>query len=234
MSKLLNTVLLAILLVFSFGVVSATFSDSLNIGIEENIPQCDFEDWSCVLTECNNGIQTWICTPSNPNADCSIDSRPSNHGEQVSCNIQQNPPSGGGGGGSSGGGGGGGGGSSRSSGGGGGATVTNTDTSTSSGSDSCTESWVCGEWSNVKESCGTRECKDANNCGTELLKPATSEECPFISFTWITAAVSGVTDFAKSGRGSTVVIIFALLLAGIIIFMVRKYKTKNKDKQSKK
>jgi len=45
----------------------------------------------------------------------------------------------------------------------------------------CTESWSCGDWSDVVNSCGTRTCTDANACGTEVSKPITSDTCPIIT-----------------------------------------------------
>lgn len=46
------------------------------------------------------------------------------------------------------------------------------------GSETCTESWTCGEWSDSSNSCGTRTCSDSNHCGTTGSKPAESAACP--------------------------------------------------------
>ncbi|MFH0874042.1 MAG: family 16 glycoside hydrolase [Candidatus Komeilibacteria bacterium] len=44
-------------------------------------------------------------------------------------------------------------------------------------SSSCTENWGCSDWSACVNSLQTRTCVDANSCGTETTKPATSQAC---------------------------------------------------------
>ncbi|GAI76589.1 unnamed protein product, partial [marine sediment metagenome] len=41
----------------------------------------------------------------------------------------------------------------------------------------CKEKWECLEWSGCIDGTQTRNCVDKNNCGTEISKPAESEEC---------------------------------------------------------
>ncbi len=41
----------------------------------------------------------------------------------------------------------------------------------------CTESWSCSEWSECINRTQTRTCTDINNCGTEINKPAESQDC---------------------------------------------------------
>ncbi len=41
----------------------------------------------------------------------------------------------------------------------------------------CVENWSCSEWSRCVDGKQTRECTDANSCGTEILKPTTTQDC---------------------------------------------------------
>lgn len=41
----------------------------------------------------------------------------------------------------------------------------------------CAESWSCEDWSKCKDGQETRVCSDANNCGTSVRKPPTTQKC---------------------------------------------------------
>jgi len=61
---------------------------------------------------------------------------------------------------------------------------------------SCTERWVCDSWSNYDETgYRSRDCRDLNNCGTELNKPKESEYCQYIEY----GCSNGVKDQNEIG-----------------------------------
>ncbi|MHA2328515.1 MAG: hypothetical protein ACXACR_08340 [Candidatus Hodarchaeales archaeon] len=184
---------------------------------------CD-EDWSgSTWSQCINKQQTFICFDKN---SCGTeDLRPALCGEVRECGEDDNteqPPSNGGGGS----GGGNGGGSNGGSGGGGSKVFLSNNSEIKD--TVCIENWVCEEWSNSDQSCGTRICGDKNQCGTTLLKPATSKACPDLGFAWITAAViGGITSFATTGGGIILIFIILIIVAGILI-MINMYKNRTK------
>lgn len=68
----------------------------------------------------------------------------------------------------------------------------------------CEESWQCGEWGECIDGEQTRICTELSQCGTTLDRPAIVQECnneTQTSTNFLTGAVTGVTEFAKSGAG---------------------------------
>ncbi|MFA5060694.1 MAG: hypothetical protein WC494_00045 [Candidatus Pacearchaeota archaeon] len=225
--KKLNAIFL-FLLVLSIGFVySATTSGSFSL--EENEDgaivigesECS-PNWECVLTECIDGFQTYICYDRN---QCGTTAFPSNHGEIVSCPVEPednggmiNPSNSGSGGGS------------KITSSGSGAIITSNSSSTG---EDCVENWVCLNWSNQEEECGVRGCTDLNSCGTGGSKPEVIRECESKGFfSFITGGVIG----AFGSFGWWVLILFLVLI--VAFFIVSKKKKKDntfvKKKTSKK
>ena len=234
MDKHKNFVLfLAFLLVLSLSLVfvtGATYKGSLDVdngdgGSVSIGPGACASDWSCTLSECVEGQQTWFCTDLN---HCSGATPPSNHGESQACTENT-------GGGSSGGSGGGGGGSSGGSSGGGGgslAPLTNTETSNSG---VCVESWVCSDWSNLENSCGERTCEDANACGTENLKPVTRNSCSGGFFSSIISFITGGVISSGDGdggfgAGALALIVIILIAVGVVVYITKTKATSGFNK----
>jgi hypothetical protein len=157
------------------------------------------ESWTAFWSTCNNGIQTYVCTDSN---NCNTtDMKPALCGTTQVCTVPQTSTGGGGGGG--------GGGSSGS-----GASSTTSTTSTNSSRNTCIENWNCTSWSDFNNNCGTRTCNDKNNCGTTLLKPATTKACS----NGITGGVIGaITNFAKTPAGIVSITFVVVVLLVVII-----------------
>jgi len=61
-------------------------------------------------------------------------------------------------------------------------------------SDGCIESWTCSDWSDCIDGTQTRTCTDANNCGTELEKPSTTQECQSCVESWLCSDWSDCVD----------------------------------------
>jgi len=196
----------------------------LSIDINEaggivGVPFCQ-EDWSgSNWGSCTNNQQTFICFDKNTCG--SIDLRPALCGEIRACDVEDTSTtettttsSGGGSGGSGGSGSG-----SFGSFSGEGANFN----PTSLGDEFCQESWACEDWSKSDKSCGTRTCQDKNNCGTELLKPVTSQECSSTGFTGVMATVlDGVTSLATGERKGLTVILLIISVAMIAVYMKKK------------
>lgn len=245
MLKTKNILLMIFIIITMFSlfflISAADYHDSIPVTTDGggNIiidPSCQ-EDWSgSTWGACVNSKQTFICFDKNDchtydlipeqcgytrechycgDGTCNSDETCSSCSDD--CGACAPAPSGG----SSGGGGGGGGGS----GGGGSGTKTSTtggssvDLSSSTGQ-TCTESWVCDEWSDSKDECGVRTCTDSNNCGTIELKPETERECSLTAkFFGITGAVIG---FVKSPSGIGLIVAVVLIVAGLGVMGLRK------------
>jgi len=210
--------LLAIMLVSIISPVSAaTYHGSFNVDVGSGsiiIGNTCEENWSGFWSECQNSIQTFVCFESN---QCGTETlKPSQCGEIRTCSNTTIPPINNGDGGSGGGGGGGSGGGSGS-----GITILSTG---NGNNETCAEKWICNEWSNKEQECGERTCQDINNCGTEELKPKVDLKCEGEFSSGITGAViDGVTGFAKSKIGASILII--IIIAGAFI-LISKQKSK--------
>ncbi len=101
----------------------------------------------------------------------------------------------------------------------------------------CYEEWQCDNWSACINEKQTRMCTDLNYCGTSNYKPITSRDCSIEETeettlkkeeqnlsSRITSAVTGLSDFAKSGTG--IIIFISLIGVLTIFFAVRRYKLK--------
>ncbi len=89
----------------------------------------------------------------------------------------------------------------------------------------CEENWQCGEWSECVNNEQTRTCTDLSRCGTTVNKPIQSQECnnETSSTNLLTAAVTGITNFAKSPAGTaTIIATLTVLIAGASIVIVKK------------
>ncbi len=47
----------------------------------------------------------------------------------------------------------------------------------SAGAGACAENWNCTNWTNLADECGTKNCVDLNNCGTNFTKPDEEISC---------------------------------------------------------
>jgi hypothetical protein len=131
--------------------------------------------------------------------------------------------------------------SSSSSGGGGGSS-----SSSSGGGSICTTQWTCSEWSTCSaEGSQTRTCSYPSNfCSPYGAKPTEVQDCtpivpsgnitieekpkPTSGTGFLTGAVTGVGNFAKSGIGMGIIAGFLIIGGSVIFFAVKK---KKKDKK---
>jgi hypothetical protein len=144
---------------------------------------------------------------------------------------------------------GGGGGSS----GGGSSGVSNSDSSTTSGNEekettgtenvtiegnetTCVENWDCSDWFECFNGKQKRTCVDLNDCGTENNKPATVQDCivPGEEVVYEEKNQEGsqlfTGRFLESPAGITTMVLSGLvLLAIIILYMIRRKKSANKE-----
>jgi hypothetical protein len=107
----------------------------------------------------------------------------------------------------------------------------------SSSKSSCTENWVCGNWSDCDGETQTRNCVDANKCKTLTLKPAETRTCVLDTnsdgivdspasdkgfFSFLTGAVIGA-----AGKAITWIILALLILLGLAYWFIAGKKKKN-------
>ncbi len=106
--------------------------------------------------------------------------------------------------------------------------------SSPSSSSACTEAWKCSEWSEcASPGTQTRVCIDTNACGTTKSKPAESQDCKLTeqttSTSFLTGAVTGISNFVKSGEGiATLLVLLTTVVVAIAITSMRKKKLLNK------
>ena len=101
----------------------------------------------------------------------------------------------------------------------------------------CYEEWQCGNWGECINERQTRTCEDLEQCSTIINKPAEFRACSveekegqnlttpaqtssFINL--LTGAVTGVTQFVKSGTGT--IMLFILIIVGLatLTILLRK------------
>jgi hypothetical protein len=114
-------------------------------------------------------------------------------------------------------------------------TTNTTDTATiqaiTTSSSSCTERWLCTDWSSCSNDVQTRACEDVNKCSTDLSKPMESQPCNILESQNTAASEPGLT-----GPGVTGFIIanpaatggLALAAVGIVYFGLRMRAGKKK------
>jgi hypothetical protein len=91
----------------------------------------------------------------------------------------------------------------------------------------CSEDWQCSEWSDCENGIQTRTCTDLSQCGTEINKPSTEQQCETTSSTNLfTGAVIGISEFAQSPAGIATFIIIGLFVVGGVTFLAIKGKFK--------
>jgi hypothetical protein len=120
------------------------------------------------------------------------------------------------------------------------------------GSSYCATKWTCSEWGACYGNVQTRTCSyPANFCTPEVSKPAIMQSCtspvaentnanantneetnkPVTTQTgFLTGAVTGITDFAKTGAGTAVIISVLLIGGTVTFFSVRRGIAKKKKK----
>ena len=236
------------LLALSFlnlGIVSAaSYQGSFNVNVQGGSivigsGGCE-EDWSSsTWSSCSNNQQTFICIDKNQCGTVRL--KPSQCGDTRACSSSicgnsivetgescddGNTVSGDGcsssctteGGGGGGGGGGGSGSSSSGSNNGGVIPL-------SLPQETCIEKWQCDVWSNEENECGSRECRDINNCGTEELKPLTTKTCSEKGWgAGITGnIIGGIANFAKSKAGAGLIFIAVVVVAAMVIMNKKKF-----------
>ncbi|MBU0893811.1 MAG: hypothetical protein KKF48_03565 [Nanoarchaeota archaeon] len=205
-------------------VSSASYHGNFNVDVGTgsiiiNPDTCE-EDWSSSFwSSCVNNEQTFICIQSNTNCN-------SEYLKPANCDITRDCDASDSSGSSSGGSSSGGGRSSSSSSGSGSNnnfTILSSET-TANGEEKtdCTERWACQTWSNSKDLCGTRTCRDINECGTQDLRPEISRECGSVGFAGITGAVTGITNFAKSGVGIGFIFMILIVILFVLISVSKK------------
>jgi hypothetical protein len=97
----------------------------------------------------------------------------------------------------------------------------------------CDENWQCGSWSECVDGAQTRTCTDSEQCGTTINKPITSSTCSVEGETqlkqttsfgnFLTGAVTGIGNFAKTGGGiATFGFLIITIAAGIVITIKRR------------
>jgi hypothetical protein len=98
----------------------------------------------------------------------------------------------------------------------------------------CEEYWICTDWSECIEGMQTRECADANNCGTEKYKPVEERSCqlpgaPTTTTTTIPEEIPGKVPVPACREGArepwllmSILIIFALLLESYALIVLNK------------
>ncbi|MBS3085840.1 hypothetical protein J4225_04105 [Candidatus Pacearchaeota archaeon] len=240
---------LAVLLVAASVASAATYHGSFGVDVGGGrivigSGGCE-EDWSSsTWSSCNNNQQTFICIDKNQcgtvnlkpvqcgntqacnassvcgnsivEAGESCDDGNTTNGDGCSSTCATESNNGGGGGG-----------------GGGGSSSSNSPgvTPLSLLQETCIERWQCDAWSNEDNECGSRECRDTNNCGTEELKPLTIKQCPNQGWAGITGnIIGGVANFAKSKAGAGLIFI-AVVVAAAMVIMNKKKLVDNKKKQ---
>lgn len=83
------------------------------------------------------------------------------------------------------------------------------------GSSSCTENWVCSEWSVCTDNVQTRTCVDNSNCRNPKLKPAEQRDCTVEGASG-EEAVGGPSN--RDGKGFWSFLTGAVIGAGAVIF----------------
>ena len=80
----------------------------------------------------------------------------------------------------------------------------------------CEESWACADWSACIDGLQTRTCVDENDCGTEVDKPAETEECETVS------PITGLFSFLSTPTAYGILLIVVLFL--MLFFWKRSQK----------
>jgi len=220
-SKITLTIFIVLLAVGLISSASYHGSFNVNVGTGSIVidPGMCEEDWSSSFwSECVNNIQTFICIQTNPHCNEEY-LKPKLCGQTRECDIPSETTEGGntGGGGSN---------SGRNN----NDVFLSTDLTGSENNEQieCVERWMCGEWSDSENSCGTRICTDKKQCNTYNLKPETFRKCPSQGVAGIKGSViGGITNFAKSQTGF--VFIFVILIAiAFILVVISKNRVKVK------
>ena len=84
---------------------------------------------------------------------------------------------------------------------------------------SCSEDWICSDWTECINSTQTRSCIDKNDCGTTFNKTATTEECE-----GQTSPITGLFSFFTSPTG------YGILAAAVIILFLIIFLSKARKK----
>jgi len=179
------------------------------VGCGDNVCKADLSECSFCVVDCD-AYKTDICCG---NGVCAL-----NEDSYIcpeDCKVTTTSSS------SSGGGGGGGGGSS--------AAVSTTQESTT-----CTENWICGLWTECKDSIQTRYCEDLNACEIESTRPEQQRACE-IPNQEVQGTSTGITGFGILGDGKTLTTIgiyaIAILIAllGVTYLRYRVIRSSNKN-----
>lgn len=223
--KIFLQILLFLLVV---GIASgAEFHGGFNIDTGGNnvviTPDTCQEDWSSSYwSECVNGEQTFVCIDSNSCGTTEV--IPENCGLIQNCTIPNQDNNNNNGGGSNGGGG-----SQNDD--DGLIILSNNDNS----QEECVENWACFGWSNSEDQCGTRDCNDLDECGTEELKPTTKRDCPVTEQKGFFSSIFGPTGFAvalDSGSGVGALLILIIIAIAVLVVKRRSYKKVDSTKQN--
>lgn len=103
-------------------------------------------------------------------------------------------------------------------------------------SGSCTERWLCTDWSSCSDGLQTRACEDVNTCGTEQNKPLESQPCSTIGAgaAGISTEVPLLTAFAIGSPETTAAgaLILVLIILALIIWFWKKKKSKSSKGQT--